>query len=275
MNTVTEKAYAKVNLTLGVLYKRPDGYHALDSLMQTVDLYDTVTIEKSTGITVTVSGAVLPYKNTLRTAAEAFYGETGLGASIHVNKRIPSEAGMGGGSADGAAVLRGLNRLYDYPLPAYLLPRLALKVGADVPFLLKGGLQRAQGVGEILTPLPYERFYLVLAKPAAGVSTKDLFTSLKLPLPRPDTLAAAKAIAAGDGKALAPLLFNAMEEAAVSVLPEIGSLKRTLLSLGALNAVMTGSGSTVFGLFATEEEAETAAAYLKGLVPFVHVCRTV
>lgn len=275
MNTVTEKAYAKVNLTLGVLYKRPDGYHALDGLMQTVDLYDTVTLEKSTGITVTASGMVLPYRNTLRRAAELFYEQTGLGASIHVTKRIPAEAGMGGGSADGAAVLRGLNRLHDHPLPERLLPALALKVGADVPFLLRGGLQRAQGVGEILTPLPYQSLWLVLAKPAAGVSTAALFSSLALPLPKPDTLAAAKAVRAGDAKALAPLLFNAMEEAAVSILPEIGSLKRTLLSLGALNAVMTGSGSTVFGLFATEEEAETAAAYLKGLVPFVHVCRTI
>ena len=275
MNTVTEKAYAKVNLTLGVLYKRPDGYHALDGLMQTVDLFDTVTLEKSTGITVTAAGMVLPYRNTLRRAAELFYAQTGLGASIHVTKRIPAEAGMGGGSADGAAVLRGLNRLYDYPLPAHLLPSLALQVGADVPFLLTGGLQRAQGVGEILTPLPYERFWLVLAKPAAGVSTKALFSRLTLPLPRPDTMAAARAVREGDASALAPLLYNAMEEAAVSVLPEIGSLKRTLLSLGALNAIMTGSGSTVFGLFAEEAPAKIAADYLRGLVPFVHLCRTI
>ena len=275
MNVLQEKAYAKLNLTMDVLFRRPDGYHSIDSLMQTVDLYDTVTIERSRTIDVTCSGMLLPYANTARKAAELFRSLTGHGCRIHLDKKIPSEAGLGGGSSDAAAVLRGLNRLYEEYLPYETLFSMALRVGADVPFLLKGGLQRAMGIGEILTPLPYGTMHFVIVKPEGGISTKALYNSLALPLEKPDTAQAARLLAGNDPAAAAPFLRNAMENAAVAMLPDILSVKEALRGQGALTAVMTGSGSAVFGLFRSEEDAGLAARALAGAFSFVKQARSV
>lgn len=275
MNVLREKAYAKLNLTMSVLFRRPDGYHSIDSLMQTVDLYDTVTIEKSRSIEVTCSGMILPYTNTARNAAELFRSATGHGCRIHLEKRIPSEAGLGGGSADAAAVLRGLNSLYEEYLPYESLLSMAVRVGADVPFLLRGGLQRAMGIGEILTPLPHGTLHFVIVKPEGGISTKALYTALSMPLERPDTAKAAALLAESDAISIAPYLKNAMEKDAERMLPEIRSVRNSLLGKGALTAVMTGSGSAVFGLFRSEEEAERAAGELSGSFPFVKKVRSV
>lgn len=274
MDVIQERAYAKLNLTLGVLYKRHDGYHALDTLMQSVDLFDTLTIERDTQVSVTATGQTLPYNNTLRRAALAYQAYTGKGARIHVVKRIPAESGMGGGSADAAAVLNGMQKLYD-SLDEGTIADIALLVGADVPFCLRGGLQRAEGIGELLTPLAGCDMHFVIAKPALGVSTKQLFYSLKLPRPQPDTARAIAAIAGGDLRALGKLLFNALEEAATAFVPAIGELHDALLQHGAFGASMTGSGSTVFGLFETEEQASAAAGAIQDLAPFVRVCRAI
>lgn len=257
---IRERACAKVNLTLGVTGKRADGYHTLDSLMVTTDLYDEVTVARCREVIVTCTGMLLPYRNTLRAAAERYRALTGRGARIHVYKRIPSEAGLGGGSADAAAVLRAMQRLYG-EVQERDLQAIALAVGADVPFCLRGGLCRAQGVGEGLTPLPMGApLHLVLAKPAEGVSTRALFQRLTLPQPLPETLRAVEALSRGDADALCPLLFNALESDAAALLPKIGTLKAALSALGAKGACMTGSGSTVFGVFGTKEAAETARA---------------
>ena len=146
MKEVQEKAFAKINLTLGVRCKRADGYHELDMLMQTISLYDSVTVEKAPDITVTTSGMLLPYNNTMRKAAEYYAALTGHGANIRVIKRIPAQAGLGGGSADAAAVLRALDRLYG-EVDSGTMREIALKVGADVPFCYHGGLCRAEGMG--------------------------------------------------------------------------------------------------------------------------------
>ena len=184
---IQERACAKVNLTLGVTGRRSDGYHTLDSLMVTTDLCDDVTVTRCREVIVTCTGMFLPYRNTLRAAAERYRALTGRGARIHVYKRIPAEAGLGGGSADAAAVLRGMQRLYGEAEERDLYD-IALRVGADVPFCLQGGLCRAQGVGEVLTPFRLGApLHLVLAKPAAGVSTRALFERLNLPQPLPDT----------------------------------------------------------------------------------------
>lgn len=255
---IREKAYAKLNLTLGVTGKRADGYHLLDSLMLTTSLCDELTVERSGEVTVTVTGATLPYRNTVRTAAEYYYALTGRGANVRLRKRIPSEAGLGGGSADAAAVLRALDRLYG-ETDRETLYAIALKTGADVPFCLHGGLCRAQGIGELLEPLPLGgTLHFVIAKPSMGVSTKALFTALTLPCPLPDNVAAARALQAGDAQALAPVLFNALEAPAVANVPDIAVIKEKLLSLGALGACMTGSGSAVFGLFPDAESAAQA-----------------
>lgn len=257
---IQERACAKVNLTLGVTGRRSDGYHTLDSLMVTTDLCDDVTVTRCREVIVTCTGMFLPYRNTLRAAAERYRALTGRGARIHVYKRIPAEAGLGGGSADAAAVLRGMQRLYGEAEERDLYD-IALRVGADVPFCLQGGLCRAQGVGEVLTPFRLGApLHLVLAKPAAGVSTRALFERLNLPQPLPDTARAMAALSGGDVRALGPLLCNALQAEAEALVPKIGTLRQRLLALGALGACMTGSGSAVFGLFETAEAAAAACA---------------
>lgn len=257
---IQERACAKVNLTLGVTGRRSDGYHTLDSLMVTTDLCDDVTVTRCREVIVTCTGMFLPYRNTLRAAAERYRALTGRGARIHVYKRIPAEAGLGGGSADAAAVLRGMQRLYGEAEERDLYD-IALRVGADVPFCLQGGLCRAQGVGEVLTPFRLGApLHLVLAKPAAGVSTRALFERINLPQPLPDTARAMAALSGGDVRALGLLLCNALQAEAEALVPEIGTLRQRLLALGALGACMTGSGSAVFGLFETPEAAAAACA---------------
>ena len=273
MNQTTKRAYAKLNLTLGVLYKRADGYHALDSIMQTVDLFDTVTVERARDIVVTSTGMVLPYDNTIRRAAEQYRALTGRSALIRVVKRIPAQAGLGGGSADAAATLNALQELYD-ELDEKTILEIAAKVGADVPFCLRGGTQRAEGIGDVLTPVKGMPLHLVVAKPAEGVSTKRLFSLLKLPRVMPDTIGALKALSDGDLTALSPLLYNALEEPAIELVPEIGRIKADLLSLGAKAACMSGSGSAVFGVFADPDAAKAAAEQLKD-VAFCSACESI
>lgn len=273
MDRTTQRAYAKLNLTLGVLYKRADGYHALDSIMQTIDLCDSITIERARDIVVTSTGMLLPYDNTIRRAAEQYRALTGRGAHIRAVKRIPAEAGMGGGSADAAAVLNGLQQLYgevDEPT----LIEIGTKIGADVPFCLRGGTQRAEGIGEVLTPVRGMKLHFVVAKPAQGVSTRKLFSLLKLPREMPDTAGVLKALSAGDLDALCPLLTNALEGPATELVPEIGQIKRRLVDAGAKAACMTGSGSAVFGVFSDKAAAEAALPLLADL-PFARVCQSV
>lgn len=258
MKIIEELALAKVNLTLGILYKRQDGYHAIDTIMQTVSLFDRVYVEKSRTVEVTVTGMTLPHDNTMQRAAELYRLETGCGARIRCEKRIPAEAGLGGGSADAAAVLRGLQRLHRMCDDA-ALRRIALAVGADVPFCLVGGTCRCEGVGEILTPFQIgTRLWFVIAKPERGVSTAALYRALPLPRPKVDTYGAMAALSKGDLYALAPLMQNVLEPPALEAVPEIADLLRQLTDVGALAARMSGSGSAVFGLFPDEQSANEA-----------------
>lgn len=266
------KAYAKINLTLDVLRKRPDGYHDLRGVMCAVSLYDKVHIESGDEIRFSCD-IPLPENNTAVKAARLFLGETGKGAEIRLEKGIPSEAGLGGASADAAAVLRGMNELYGDPLPEKQLYELGLKVGADVPFCLMGGCAVAEGVGEILTPLPMPHLNLVIVKGSGGVSTGALFKSLHLPVEHPDTDGAIAAIQNGDISALASLCKNALEPSATSLLPEIGLHKALLVQNGAISAFMTGSGAAVVGIFEDADAAHKVAAALSHL-PFVYVCNT-
>lgn len=257
MDRVEEKAYAKLNLTLGVLYKRMDGYHALDTLMQTVSLYDRVTVAPSKTVEVHVTGADLPFENTMYRAARLYQAACGKGCLVTCEKRLPAEAGMGGGSADAAAVLRGLQRLHRM-LTDREIRDIALRVGADVPFCLQGGLCRCEGVGEILTPVVGPLLHFAVVKPPRGVSTKALFQSLSLPRKRVETVRCLARLGQNDLSGAAACMENALESPAVALVPEIGEVKAALLERGALAACMTGSGSAVFGLFASEEGARAA-----------------
>lgn len=256
-------ARAKLNLVLDVTGRRPDGYHTLDGVMLSVTLADTLRFTPGKETKVICDGAVLPEVNTVSRAAALYMELTnnpGFTGTFALTKRIPMEAGLGGGSADGAAALMALQEHYG-ALGLRQLFRAALKLGADVPFCLLGGMARAEGIGEKLTPLPRCKspLWFVIAKPKAGVSTKALFSALDLgAVSHPDVPALLNALAAGDVSAIGRAFGNALYPAARAMAPEIGAYRERLLSLGALGASMTGSGSAVFGLFPDERAAREA-----------------
>ena len=274
MKTLTEPAYAKINLSLDVLGRRADGYHDLKMVMQSVSLCDrvTMTLGETEGLTLSTNLGFLPVdeKNIAVMAARAFARHTGVGLdalSIHIDKKIPVCAGTAGGSSDAAAVLRGLNTLTGAGFSPQELARVGEAVGSDVPYCVLGGTALAQGRGEILTPLkPLPPCHIVLCKPAFSISTPALFRewdkqNRRL---RPDTQGAMAALDQGDLVALGRRMFNVFE----GVLPsqqrrEIEGIKTALIQAGALGAAMSGSGSAVFGLFATAKMAQEAVAGLE------------
>lgn len=260
------KAYAKINLLLDVLYKRPDGYHELEGIMQSVSICDDVTVERAEGVIVECD-AELPYMNTCRRAAELFLEGSGCGARITVKKRIPSEAGLGGASADGAAVLRGLNELFrgaPFERSEEELYSLGLKVGADVPFCLMGGCAVVRGVGEKLDPIRGMTLPLLIVRGPRGVSTGKLFASLGVGAEKTSRIGsgalenALAAIEDRDAAALAGCLENALQPKAAELAPEIAEYVERMKRHGALGACMTGSGAAVFGIFSDEAAAAEA-----------------
>lgn len=278
-------ARGKINWTLDVVGKRPDGYHRLDMLLQSISLSDSLILRPAQGFSLRLNrGARVPDTgdNLVLKAArvlQAFAG-TEKGADIYLSKNIPIGAGMGGGSADAAAVLLALDRMWGLRLPLAELQKIGLSVGADVPFCLAGGLMRAQGIGEILTPLPCARpFWLAAVQPCRGLGTKKVFSVLNWeeipPEKRPDTEAAVQALARGDLSALARAMGNALMPTSQTLRPEIGQAVEALKGLGAAGAVMTGSGSAVYGVFESAGQAESAWEALKRRWPgawLTHTC---
>ena len=260
-----EKAYAKVNLTLAVGEKRPDGYHEVVSVMQRVSLHDTLTAEQTReGITLTCSDPALPSgeENLAHRAASLFFRETGIagGAALTLEKRIPSQAGLGGGSSDAASVLLALRRLYAPALPDTELETMAAALGSDVPFFIRGGTQLATGRGEVLSPLPpLTDGWFVIVKPTESFSTPAMYRRLdELPPactpPLPPLQGGLPALAAG--------LFNRFE-AAIPAGSAVWDIKARLAAYGALASLLSGSGSAVFGLFDTETAARAAVEALR------------
>ena len=276
------KARAKINWTLDIVGQRADGYHLMDMLMQPVTLADDVTLLPAETVTLTTGGTpLLPAdeKHLAYRAAMALKKHTGYpgGAAIHVEKRIPVGAGMGGGSADAAAVLLGLNRLWGLNLPQAELEALGLTLGADVPFCLRGGLTRTTGIGEQMADLPCGRMWpLVVIQPCEGLSTKEIFTAYHEGVvdKRPDNAAAAQALAAGDASALAAAMANVMQPVSEARREGIAQAIRSLTEQGAFAAQMTGSGSAVFGAFADASAAQTAYAALLPRWERTYLCDT-
>ena len=260
-------AYAKLNLSLDVTGKRSDGYHNLDGVMQSISLADIVEIEQSDEITVVFDVPDLdPINNTAVTAVRAFFDRTGIsgGAEIHIQKHIPRMAGLGGASADAAAVLVGLNRLYDARLSMDELLSLGVTLGADVPFALTGGTARAKGIGEQFKPLSLKTLYhAVVVKPHSGVSTAEAFRRYRISAPI-SISAVEYALLKGDVKLFEQYAGNALGIAALSIAPEIMKAANALKAAGAGKALMSGSGSAMFAVFATLEEAKAVAAHIKG-----------
>ncbi len=267
LQSVTLLAPAKLNLSLDVVGVLPGGYHALDMIMQAVDLYEQVTVQRCETLLLRLPGSRVPAgpRNTAAKAAEAFFRYTGLlaGADITIRKRIPVRAGMGGGSADAAAVLVGLSALYGARLSMSELCALGASVGADVPFALMGGTCRVQGMGDLLKPLPLcPDCWFTVVMPGYGISTPAAFADYdKLGTPaRPDCAAQEAAVRAEDLAGVCAAAGNALEFCAGGA--DTAALKDVLTTHGALAALMTGSGAAIFGIFDAEAPARAAAEAL-------------
>ena len=267
-------APAKLNLSLDILRKREDGYHDLRMIMHSVNLTDRLTLEEGQepGMKVKTNLAFLPNneKNLAAMAALRFSEATGMAVDklqITISKTIPVCAGMAGGSSDAAAVLRALNTRLEQPLRVEELAKIGEKVGSDVPYCVLGGTALAEGRGEILTPLPpLPPCWFVLCKPAFAISTPELFGRVKCGKIRcrPDTKGQIEALERGDLAGVARRMYNVFEDVLSDRHKrEIDAIKSTLVGQGALGAVMSGSGPTVFGVFDRKEAAEQACELLR------------
>ena len=283
--TAQEPAYAKLNLSLDILGRRSDGYHDLRMVMQSIDLSDTVTVERreGQGITLVTNLRYLPRDNSniAVKAAEVFFRETGIppvGLTIRVDKRIPVSAGMAGGSSDGAAVLRLLRRLLAPDLPAWRLEEMAALVGSDVPYCVRGGTVLAEGRGEVLTDLPpLPPCHLVVCKPSFPISTPELFSQVRLKRLKchPDTAGLRAALAREDLDAVCRRVYNVFEDVLPRKYREVGEIKSRLWALDARTAAMTGSGPTVFAIFDGEAAARQAVTQLQADYPATFLARPV
>lgn len=268
MDEIKVKALAKVNLGLDVIRRREDGYHEVKMIMQTIHLYDQLEIKKTMepGIHITTNLDFLPTNenNLIYKAAKLLQDtcEMQEGVAVDLQKHIPVAAGMAGGSTDAAAVLYGMNELFQLGLKRQDLMELGVKIGADVPYCLMRGTALAEGIGEKLKSLPpMPKCPVLIAKPAIGVSTKFVYENLKLDehTIHPDIDAQIAAIRKGDLKEVAAHMGNLLETVTIPEYPVIDEIKRCMMESGAINAMMSGSGPTVFGLF--EDEATAQAAY--------------
>lgn len=273
MTTISEKAYAKINLTLDVLGRREDGFHDLKSVMQTVSLHDTVELDLETGKEWTLScgrpDIPCDERNLAWKAAKLFCDAASRdpgGISIRITKNIPSGAGMGGGSADAAAVLRMLNRYYGEPMTLEELAALGGSIGSDIPFCVLGGTVMCEGRGEIMRRLPQmPDCILVGCKPEFSVSTPVLFRKIDAVeiLKHPDNDAMERAIAAGDIRAVACEIYNVFDPVVSEEHPEIGHIKSVCMARGAMAVQMTGSGSVVYAIMPDMASAHQAMEELK------------
>jgi 4-diphosphocytidyl-2-C-methyl-D-erythritol kinase len=271
LKMVKVKAPAKLNLYLDIVGVNDKGYHLMEMLMQAIDLFDVITVEQSFDekITLSCNWEFVPCneKNIAYRCAEAFLEKTGIepsGLHIHLEKRIPQQAGMAGGSADGAGVLRALNRMYGEILTNEELSEIGQRIGADIPFCLTGGTAKVSGIGEKITKISdFPECAFVVAKPKSGVSTQKAFQDFDQmgtgPVYRLSAMI--EAVAQGNYTAICENLYNALE--LVCPLEEVRTIRDSMMGCGAKGAMMTGSGSAVFGLFLDRKRAYECELKLK------------
>ena len=273
MDELRLKAMAKINLGLDVVRKREDGYHDLRMIMQSVYLYDQIELVKTEERSIRVSTNLnfLPTgeDNLVYKAAKLLMDEFGIrqGVTISLKKCIPVAAGLAGGSSDAAAVLVGVNRMFQLGLSKKDLMERGVKIGADVPYCIMRGTALAEGIGDVLTRLPdAPDAFVVLAKPPIHVSTAFVYGNLKAGQleSHPDIDAQVQAIRAGDLHQMASLMGNVLETVTIPQYPVISDIKKCMMDCGAVGAMMSGSGPTVFGLFDEEQKAKAAYEALSG-----------
>lgn len=285
MTTLYEGAFAKLNLTLDVLGKREDGYHDIKSIMQTISIRDDVEIDVGTGEPWTLEcsqeGIPTDERNLAWKAAKVYCDSLKKdpnGLTIRITKRIPSGAGMGGGSADAAAVLRALNRHYGNPLSILALAELGAQVGSDVPFCVLCGTAMCEGRGELLRKLPdMPDCVFVVCKPEFSVSTPELYKKIdQVAIPKhPDHMAMESALLAGDAAKVADLIYNVFDPVVTADHLEINYIKSICNSYGALGMQMTGSGSAVYAIMPSFEYAAVVCNMLKDNYPHVFIAKPV
>ncbi|HAS72818.1 MAG TPA: 4-(cytidine 5'-diphospho)-2-C-methyl-D-erythritol kinase [Clostridiales bacterium UBA8960] len=283
MDSIQIKARAKINLTLDVLGRRENGYHDVEMIMQQINIYDVITIKKTSSheIKLTCSDAFLPLdeKNLAYKAAKVM-SETfnlNVGFEIHIEKNIPIAAGLAGGSTDAAAVIKGINALCELDLPLEKQQEIGFTLGADVPFCFMEGCAIARGLGELLTPIRgFEHAWMVLVKPSFGVSTKDVYTNFDFGKVkrRPDTWGMVKALEGQNRHEILSGLCNVLETVTLNMHPKVSDIKALLASFGSEGVLMSGSGPTVFGVFSSYERAKTAHKKLKKHYPQSFVVST-
>ena len=266
------QAFAKINLGLDVLGKREDGYHEVRMIMQTIRMYDQLDMRKSVepGIHLTTNKKYIPVdeNNLVWRAAKLMMDTCGImeGVSIHLHKVIPVAAGMAGGSSDAAATLVGMNRLFHCGLSKEKLMELGVQIGADVPYCVLRGTALAEGIGEKLTVLPpMPDCWILIGKPGISVSTKYVYTTLDLNTDtvHPDIDGMKKALEDGNLYGITERIGNVLQDVTIPAYPEVERIKEQMKALGAVNAMMSGSGPTVFGIFDNEEKAQKACQKLR------------
>ena len=278
-----EKAYAKVNITLDVVGKREDGYHLLKMIMQNIDIYDVITIEKiESGIEITCNKPYVPTdeRNLAYKAAKLFKDTFNItsGVSINIKKNIPVAAGLAGGSTDCAAVLKIMNKLFQVNADNEKLMELGVKLGADVPYCINGGTALCEGIGEILTPLkPFKNHIIVLVKPPFGVSTKDVYKNFDLGRFKnhPETDKVITYMNEDNLYEVAKNMKNLLENVTLKKHKVISSIKSEMESLGAIKAMMSGSGPTVFAFFDDMMKAQRCYDEMKKKYNDTFITRTV
>ena len=283
MKSVFLRAFAKVNYAVEVRGARPDGYHEISTVLQSISLFDDLQLERTdAGFDLLVEPEEAevgpPHENTVHKAWRLLGQLVGeeLPVRARLHKHVPAGAGLGGGSADAAAALLGLDELFGLGLSADELHEVGLRIGADVPFCLAGGTALGEGIGEVLTPLPAPPPHaLVVAKPVAGADTARIYRAYdqRPPQNRHPAAPVVEALRIGDLGVLALSVGNDLTPVTREIVPGVGELEDELLRSGALGAAMSGTGSAVYGIFGSEEEARVASNGLRA--PYAAVCAPV
>ncbi|GAA0690470.1 MULTISPECIES: 4-(cytidine 5'-diphospho)-2-C-methyl-D-erythritol kinase [Clostridium] len=277
------KAYGKVNLSLDIVGKREDGYHFLEMIMQTIDLYDVINVVKiPSGIEIKCNKNYVPTdrRNIAYRAAELFLETFKIknGVRIEIEKNIPVAAGLAGGSTDGAAVIKAMNNLFNVNVPKEKLAAIGVTIGADIPFCIYGGTALIKGIGEEVTPLKrFQNHILVLVKPNFGVSTKEVYGSIDIKKihKHPNTKALIQAIEREDEKFISRNMKNVLENVTLNKHRVLKDIKREMMKMGAEGSLMSGSGPTVFGIFDNMLEAQKCYDAMKKNFNEVYITRTI